>query len=196
VAKPVRVHAGNTRGAARAAHDLAGRVPVQRASMAGGQPLVRADVLQVAGGPGGGQRDQVRVQRHVPVVAQLAGRDPQPVPRAGLHDRVRVQAGQLPGPHTGAGQQPGNEPVPGEPALARAAAISLAASRPPGGNFGSGPGFGGMSPAMTGLRAGAPGQCHSMIRPENWRMARIRCRRVFLLITWPAGRRRPASHTL
>ncbi len=50
------------------------------------------------------------------------------------------------------------------PVLARAAAISLAASRSPG-NFGSGSGFFGMSPAMTGLRGGAPGRSHPMIRP-------------------------------
>ena len=52
--------------------------------------------------------------------------------------------------------------------LARAAAISLAASWSPG-NFGSGSGFLGMSPAMTGLRAGASGQSQSMIRSKNAR---------------------------
>src|SRR6266513_3050186 len=46
---------------------------------------------------------------------------------------------------------------------ARAAAMSLAASRSPG-NFGSGSGFLGMSPPRTGLRGGASGQSHSMIR--------------------------------
>ena len=50
--------------------------------------------------------------------------------------------------------------------LARAAAISLAASRSSR-NFGSGSGFFGMSPAMTGLRGGASGQSHSMIRSKN-----------------------------
>jgi len=79
--------------------------------------------------------------------------------------------------------------------LARAAVISLAASRSSR-NFGSGSGFLGISPAMTGLRAGAPGQSHSMLRSKNWRTVRIRCRCVSRLITWPADRCRPASHTL
>jgi len=82
-----------------------------------------------------------------------------------------------------------------DPVGDRAAAISRAASRSPG-NFGSGSGFLGMSPAITGLRSGASGQSHSMIRPENWRTVRIRCRRVSALITWPADRRLAASHTL
>src|SRR5215472_10968857 len=73
--------------------------------------LRRPDVAEVRGGPGAGQPDEVGVQGHVPVVAELAERDPQPVPGADLHDRVRVQAGQLPGPHAGAGQQLGHEPV-------------------------------------------------------------------------------------
>ena len=47
----------------------------------------------------------------------------------------------------GGGHQPGGVPVVG--------------------NFGSGPGFLGMSPAMTGLRGGASGQPHSMIRSKN-----------------------------
>ena len=75
--------------------------------------LCRADVGEVGRGPGGEQLDQVGVQGHVPVVAKLAERDPQPVPGADLHDRVGVQAGQLPGPHPGAGQQFDHEPVTG-----------------------------------------------------------------------------------
>ena len=57
--------------------------------------------------------DQLGVQRHVPVVAELAERDAQPVAGADLHDRVGVQAGQLAGPHAGAGQQLDDEPVAG-----------------------------------------------------------------------------------
>jgi transposase len=79
--------------------------------------------------------------------------------------------------------------------LMRAAAISRAASRSPG-NFGSGSGFLGMSPAMTGLRAGASGQSHSMIRSKNARTVRIRCRCVSAVIVWPPVRGRAASHTL
>jgi hypothetical protein len=116
------------------------------------------------------------------------------VPGADLHDRVRVQVRQLTGRMPVRASSSTTSRSRGS-VLARAAAISLAASRSPG-NFGSGPGFLGMSPAMTGLRGGASGQSHSMIRPENWRTVRIRCRRVSLLITWPADRRLPASHTL
>jgi hypothetical protein len=80
--------------------------------------------------------------------------------------------------------------------LARAAVMSLAASRSPG-NFGSGSGFLGMSPAMTGLRAGASGQSHSMIRSKNWRTVRIRCRYVSVVIVRPPPARGwAASHTL
>jgi len=79
--------------------------------------------------------------------------------------------------------------------LARAAAISLAASRSSG-NFGSGSGFWGMSQAITGLRGGASGQSHSMIRSKNWRTVRIRCRCVSFVIARPPGRGRAASHTL
>ena len=71
-------------------------------------------------------------------------------------------------------------------ALARAAAISLAASRSSR-NFGSGSGFFGMSPAMTGLRGGASGQSHSMIRSKNARTVRIRCRCVSAVIDLAAG---------
>jgi hypothetical protein len=39
---------------------------------------------------------------------------------------------------------------------------------------------------MTGLRAGASGQSHSMIRSKNWRTVRIRCRLCL-------GRDRPAA---
>ena len=79
--------------------------------------------------------------------------------------------------------------------LARAAAISLAASRSSR-NFGSGSGFFGMSQAITGLRGGAPGQSQSMIRSKNWRMVRIRCRCVSAVIAWPPPRGWAASHTL
>ena len=98
-------------GTGDAADDPPDEVPVQRAAVVGDQPLVRADVVEVRGGPGAEQPDEVGVQGHVPVVAELAERDPQPVPGADLHDRVRVQARQLPGPHAGAGQQFDDEPV-------------------------------------------------------------------------------------
>ena len=99
VAQPVRVHAGNPGGPADAGDDAADEVAVQGAAVVGDQALVVADVLQVGGGPGGEQLDELGVQRDVAVVAELAQRDPQPVPGADLDDRVGVQAGQFPGPH-------------------------------------------------------------------------------------------------
>jgi hypothetical protein len=48
----------------------------------GDQPLVPADVLEVGGCPGGEQFCGLRVQRDIPVVAELAQRDAQPVPGA------------------------------------------------------------------------------------------------------------------
>jgi hypothetical protein len=113
VAEPVGVHAGDPGGAADPGDDAADEVPVQRAPVVGDQPLVPADVLEVGGGPGGEQLDQLGVQWHVAVVAELAQRDPQPVPGADLDDRVGGQAGQFAGPHAGAGQQPGDQPVAG-----------------------------------------------------------------------------------
>jgi hypothetical protein len=53
-----------------------------------------------------------------------------------------------------------------------------------------------MSQAITGLRAGVPGQSHSMIRSKNWRTVRIRCRCVSFVIVWPPPRGWAASHTL
>ena len=88
-------------------------VPVQRAAVVGDQALAAADVLQVGRGPGGEQLHQLGVQRNVPVVAELAQRDPQPVPGADQHDRVGVQVGELAGAHAGAGQQLDDEPVAG-----------------------------------------------------------------------------------
>jgi hypothetical protein len=61
-------------------------------------------VLQVGRGPGGEQADEPGVQGDVPVVAELAQRDPQPVAGADLHDRVRFQVRELTGAHAGAGQ--------------------------------------------------------------------------------------------
>jgi hypothetical protein len=97
VAQPVRVHAGNPSGTADAGDDTAGFVPVQRAAVVGDQPLVPADVLQVGRGPGGEQLCELGVQRDVAVVAELAQRDPQPVPGADLDDRAGLEAGELAG---------------------------------------------------------------------------------------------------
>jgi hypothetical protein len=113
VAQPVRVDAGNPGGAGDAGNDAGDDVPVQRAAMVGDQPFVGSDVVEVGGGPGGEQLDELGVQGHVPVVAQLAQRDAQPVPRADPHHRIGVQIGQFPGAHAGAGEQFHDQPVAG-----------------------------------------------------------------------------------
>jgi hypothetical protein len=53
--------------------------------------------------------------------------------------------------------------------------------------LGSGSGFFGMSPLITGLRAGASGQSHSIIRSKNERTIRSRCRCVSAEIVPPRG---------
>ena len=85
VAQPVGVDAGDAGGAG---DDAADEAAVQRAAVVGDQPLVVADVVQVGGGPGGEQLHELGVQRDVAVVAELAQRDPQPVPGADLDGRV------------------------------------------------------------------------------------------------------------
>jgi hypothetical protein len=93
VAQPVGVHARDPGGAAGAGDDAADEVPVQRAAVVGDQAVTVADVLEVGGGPGGEQLDELGVQGDVAVVAELAQRDAQPVPGADEHDRVGLQAG-------------------------------------------------------------------------------------------------------
>ena len=103
-----RVHARNPGGPGDPAHYPADQVPVQHATMVGDQALVAADVLEVGGGPGTEQLDELGVQGHVAVVAELAQRDPQPVPGADPHHRIGVEIGQLAGPHPfSGGPQPG-----------------------------------------------------------------------------------------
>ena len=113
VPEPVRVDARDARSAGDPCDDAGDGVAVQGAAVVGGQPLVPADVLEVGGGPGGEQRGQLGVQRDVPVVAELAERDAQPVGGADEDDRVGFQAGELAGPHPGPGQQFQDEPVAG-----------------------------------------------------------------------------------
>jgi hypothetical protein len=60
-------------------------------------PRWSADVLKVGRGPGGEELHQFRVQWHVPVGAELAERDVQPVPGPYAHDRISVQVRPLPG---------------------------------------------------------------------------------------------------
>ena len=163
----------NAGGSGDAAHDAADDVPVEDAAVVGDEPLAAADVLEVRGGPLGEQRDEVGVQGDVAVVAELADRDPQPVPVADLDDGIRVEVAQLAGAQPGAGEQLDHEPVAG------------VGAGPGGGHQPGGVAVveelrqrlglrGGMSPAMIGLRGGASGQSHSMIRSKNMRTMRSR----------------------
>jgi hypothetical protein len=55
------------------------------------------------------QRDELRVQRQVPALAQLADRDVQPGPGADVHDGVSAQAGVFADPQSGAQQHSGSD---------------------------------------------------------------------------------------
>jgi hypothetical protein len=110
VPQPVGVHAGDAGGAG---DDAADDIPVQRPAVVGDQSLVAAGVLEAGCGPGSHEGDELAVQRHVAVVAELAERDPEPVAGADLHDGVGFQVGELAGPHAGAGRQFDDEPVAG-----------------------------------------------------------------------------------
>jgi hypothetical protein len=84
--------------------DVAGDgVPVGRLAVLPGQQQ-RVGRVDVAGAVVVDQGDQVRVQRQVAVLAELADRDVQPRPGADLHDRVRAQGGVLADPQPGAQQ--------------------------------------------------------------------------------------------
>ena len=53
---------------------------------------------------------ELRVQRDVAVVVQLADRDPQPVGRTDLHDRIDGEGEQLAAPDAGTGKQFDDQP--------------------------------------------------------------------------------------
>ena len=105
MAQPVRVHPRDPGGPGDPVHDPGDQMPVQRPALVGDQALVAADVVEVGGGPGGEELDELGVQRHVAVVAELAERDAQPVGRADEDDGVGFEIGELAGPHAGAGEQ-------------------------------------------------------------------------------------------
>ena len=58
-----------------AAHDASDEVAVEGAAVVGDESMVVADVVEVGGGPGGEQGDEVGVQRDLAVVAELADGD-------------------------------------------------------------------------------------------------------------------------
>ena len=76
----VRVQAGHSGAFADSRDDAADGVALWVASMVGEEPMIGADVREIDRGPLGEQVDQLRVQRHVAVVAEFAERDAQPVP--------------------------------------------------------------------------------------------------------------------
>jgi len=84
-------------------------VPVQRAAVLPRQqqPMARRDV---PGPVGIDQGDQLRVQRQVAVLAELADRDVQPGPGADEHDGISAQAGELADPQPGAQQHLHGDP--------------------------------------------------------------------------------------
>ena len=106
------VHAWNAGDAADPVDDPGDDVSVERAAVVGDQPVVDADVLEVGGSPVGEQVDQLRVQRHVAVGAELAERDAQPMVGADLHHRIRGEVDQFTGAYAGAGQHFHDQPVP------------------------------------------------------------------------------------
>jgi hypothetical protein len=113
VPEPVRVDARDAGRAGDPADDAGDPVPVQGAAVVGDQPFGAADVLEVRGGPVGEEPGQLGVQRHVPVVAELAEPDAQPVGGADEDDCVGFQAGELAGPHPGPREQLHDQPVAG-----------------------------------------------------------------------------------
>ena len=102
------------------------------------------------------QRDQLRVQRDVAVVAQLAQRDPQPVVAADHARPSRLRGRPVHRRACRCGPAVRRRAGPAGRCAARAAVMSFAASWSSR-KRGSGSGFLGMSPLMTGLRAGAIG---------------------------------------
>jgi hypothetical protein len=171
VAQLVGVHA-DAAAAADTADDAADLVAVQRASVVGGQAPAGADVIGVDGGPDGEERDQLGVRRHVPVVAELAERDAQPVAGADEDDGVGFEAGELAGPDAGSGEQFDDQAVAGigtgpgrchEPG-------GIAVVEEPGQRVGAGRDIA----ADDGVAGGASGQSHSMIRSKNTRSIRSR----------------------
>jgi hypothetical protein len=102
----VRVDTRDAGETADPVDDPADRVPVELSAVISNESPVGADVLEVARRAGGEELDQLRVQRHVAVVTQLAQRDAQPVVGSDLHHRIGLEADQLTDAHPGAGQQP------------------------------------------------------------------------------------------
>ena len=92
-----------------------------------------------------------------------------------------VEVAQFAGLQTGAGET--STTSRSRSLAARAAAMTLAATIVE--ELGSGSGRGGMSPSMIGLRIGASGQSHSMIRSKNMRSSRSRWRVALAARAWP-----------
>ena len=116
------------------------------------------------------------MQRDVAVVVEFADRDPQPRRRVQRDDRVGGEVAELTDAHPGPGQQLDDEPIERrrDRGLRRRAG-RLGRRR---GTVGSGSSATGTSTAKIGVRGGASGQSHSMIRSKKLRSIPSRCRIV------------------
>ena len=61
--------------AADASHDTSDEVPIEGSAVVDNQASMSTDVFEIVGGPCGQERDQVRVERDVAIVAELADRN-------------------------------------------------------------------------------------------------------------------------
>ena len=147
--------------------DVAGDgVPVGRLAVLPGQQQ-RVGGVDVRGAVLVDQGDQVRVQRQVAVLAELADRDVQPRAGADLHDRVGLQAGVLADPQAGAQQHLHRD------AHEQALVVLRGAQQFRGAGIverlGSGWSERGRSPVNIGTFGGASSQPHSSRRMKNIR---------------------------
>jgi hypothetical protein len=79
----------------------------------GDEPAVGSDVVEVGGTPVGEELDELGVERHEAVVAELADGDSEPVAGADVDDSIGGEAAGFRSAQAGAGQQLDDEPVPG-----------------------------------------------------------------------------------
>ncbi len=84
-------------GSSDAADDAPDGVPVERPAMIGDEPVVVAHRLGLFCGPACEQIDEIRVQWHVAIVAELSERDAKPVVHSDQHDRVGGEVAEFAG---------------------------------------------------------------------------------------------------
>ena len=111
VTQLVRVHVADAGVTSHPPDDAGGQVSVDRAPVVGNQPAVLADVLDVVRRPGGKEMDQLRVQRHVAVVAKLADRDTKPMIVSDAHHGVGGEITELSSPETRPSEELDDQPI-------------------------------------------------------------------------------------